>query len=81
MCEVFSCKIKKARLYTTMDLERRNQKTIIRYYERVDEMTDKNANYWKVEAIEHGNLKAGNIDHLKPDHDTRIYLMERKGEI
>lgn len=44
-------------------------------------MTDKNSDYWKVEAGYLGRLKSANIDHTNPDPETGIYLMERRGEL
>lgn len=38
-------------------------------------------NYWKVEAGEHGDLKAANIDHLRPSEKMTIFLMEQGGEL
>ena len=42
---------------------------------------DKNANYWKVEARQNGFDKASDIDHLKPDPPTGLYLLELRGEL
>lgn len=42
--------------------------------------TDWRANYWKVEAREHGDLKGANIDRLNPTPEMVRFMIDT-GEI